>query len=419
MRILFLTNFYPPASLGGYEQWCQEIAENLRSRGHDLVVLTSSYGRAGLPKPEPTWIRRELHLEMELASLRNGLQFFTSRKSREKENLSRLQQLVESFLPDTILVWGMWNLSRSLPALAEKLLPQRVVYYMGDYWPTLPSQFETYWQMPPRNWVTAVPKFLLKPVADRVLSRGEQPALRFERVIFPSAFMRDELKRKNISPRETMVVYGAIDTSLYRYGNGSSGGQQEDNLSLLYIGRLTPDKGVHVAIEAMGCLVHQWQYDHLRLTIVGTGEPDYEAYLHRVARQEDVDSVVDFLGAQSKEAMPTIYGQSDILLFTSLWPEPFGRVLVEAMASGVAVVGTATGGAAEILVENENALLFAPGDAIGLARQVARLIKLPLLRQELTRAGRRIAVAKFDLQRMAAEIETYLQTILADSVQIS
>jgi glycosyltransferase involved in cell wall biosynthesis len=141
--------------------------------------------------------------------------------------------------------------------------------------------------------------------------------------------------------------------------------------------------------------------------------------LHRVARQEDVDSVVDFLGAQSKEAMPTIYGQSDILLFTSLWPEPFGRVLVEAMASGVAVVGTATGGAAEILVENENALLFAPGDAIGLARQVARLIKLPLLRQELTRAGRRIAVAKFDLQRMAAEIETYLQTILADSVQIS
>jgi glycosyltransferase involved in cell wall biosynthesis len=414
MRILFLTNFYPPASVGGYEQWCQEIAESLRSRGHDLVVLTSNYGRGGLSKPEPTWIRRELHLEMELASLRNGLQFFTSRKSRENENLSRLQHLVESFLPDIILVWGMWNLPRSLPALAEKLLPQRVVYYMGDYWPTLPDQFETYWRMPPRNWVTAVPKFLLKPVADRVLSRGEQPALRFERVIFPSAFMRDELKRKNISARETRVVYGAIDTSLYRYRNGSSGDQGEGNLSLLYIGRLTPDKGVHVAIEAMGCLVHRWHYDKLSLTIVGTGEPDYEAYLHRVARQEHVDSVVDFLGAQPKEAMPIIYAQSDLLLFTSLWPEPFGRVLVEAMASGVAVVGTATGGAAEILVENENALLFAPGDAIGLAGQVARLIERPLLRGELTRAGRRIAVAKFDLQRMATEIETYLQTMVIE-----
>jgi glycogen(starch) synthase len=412
MKCLFLTNFYPPAIRGGYELWCQEVAKELKNRGHEVVVLTSRHGRNQIKRPESAWILRELYLEMELASLRNGVQFFTNRKAREKENLTRFRQIVRSFRPDITMIWGMWNLPRSLPALAEEMLPDRVVYYMGDYWPTLPSQFEVYWQVPARNWVTAIPKFLLKPIANRILSDGVQPSLRFENVIFPTAFVREELRRKNVSAQKTKIIYGAIDTTLYQYLNESSGGQQGETLSLLYIGRLTPDKGVHTAIEALGYLVHQWGYDKLRLTIIGNGEPDYEAYLHRLVSQEKVDSTVNFLSAQPKEAMPAIYHQSDILVFTSIWPEPFGRVLVEAMASGVAVVATGTGGAAEILVENENALIFAPGDAIGLADQIVRLVESPSLRQQLANSGRQTALTKFDINRMTAEIEVYLEALV-------
>ncbi|GAB4543400.1 MAG: hypothetical protein Kow0063_36520 [Anaerolineae bacterium] len=415
MRLLFLSNFYPPASRGGYEQWCQEVANGLRGRGHQVVVLTSRYGQGQLDEPDPAWVRRELHLEMELASLRNGLQFFTSRKARENENLLRLRRLVESFEPEAVLIWGMWNLPRSLPALAEKLRPGRVAYYMGDYWPTLPGQFEVYWQVPPRNWATGIPKSLLRPVARRIVAGEERPALRFERVIFPTAFMRDEFQRKGISPRETKVIYGAIDTSLYPYRNGSSAAQHDGAFSILYIGRLTPDKGAHTAIEALGYLVHRRGFDQVKLTIIGTGEPDYEAHLHDLARREKVESLVAFLGTQPKEVLPTFYQQADVFVFTSIWAEPFGRVIVEAMASGVAVVGTATGGAAEIMVENENALLFAPGDAAGLAEQIARLIESPSLRQQLATAGRHTALTRFDLHRMTAEIEAYLQTTVIGS----
>jgi len=409
MRLLFLSNFYPPASRGGYEQWCQEVAEGLRSRGHDVLVLTSRHGRDRLEGPDPAWVRRELHLEMELASLRNGLQFFTSRKARENENLLRLRRLGESFEPDAVLIWGMWNLPRSLPALAENLKPGRVAYYMGDYWPTLPSQFEVYWQVPARNWATGIPKSLLKQVAQRIMAGEEQSTLRFERVIFPTAFMRDELKRRGVSLQETKIIYGAIDTRLYQRRNGSSCVQQDGVFSLLSVSRLTPDKGVHTGIEALSYLRHQRDFSQLKLTIVGSGEPDYEAHLRQLARKEKIDSMVNFLGAQPKEAMPGLYQRADVFLFTSIWPEPFGRVLVEAMASGLAVVGTTTGGAAEIMVENENALLFAPSDAIGLAEQIARLVESPSLRQRLTTAGRHTALAKFDLRRMTAEIEAYLQ----------
>ena len=413
MRVLFLTNFYPPASHGGYEQWCQEMAEQMRNCGHDVVILTSQYRQEDITQGEPDWIHRDLHLEMDISlSLYNGLQFFTHRKAREQENLSRLRELIKDLNPDAILVWGMWNLHRSLPALAEKLMPGRVAYYIGDYWPTLPSQHKFYWEAPARNWLISVPKRLLKLFAMQVLNREKKPALEFSHVMLPTAFMRDELERKGVAFQNVKIVYGAVDTTLYPFHDRSSNIPQNETLSLLYVGRLTSDKGVHTAIEALGYLVNQKGVKSLKLSIVGDGDSEYKAYLHQLIQQNNIDSLVTFLGAQPKEALPKFYGRADIFLFTSIWPEPFGRVLVEALASGVVVVGTATGGAAEILSENENALFFPPGNAVELATQIVRLAKTPSLRQRLARAGQQAALEKFSANRMAGEIKSYLQEIV-------
>lgn len=414
MRLLFLTNFYPPASRGGYEQWCQEVAEGLRHRDHTIKVLTSRFGKDRLTEPDPAWVHRDLYLEMELSSLRNSIEFFTSREARKAANLARLSDLIETFKPDFVLIWGMWNLHRSLPAHAEALMPGQVVYYMGDYWPTLPSQHKVYWETAPRNSLTAIPKLALKPFARTILNREKQPELQLNHVIFPTLFMRDEFERKGVSLQQTAIIYGAIDTSLYRFNQTQSGPNPPDNLTLLYVGRLTPDKGVHTAIEALGHLVHS-RGDHLKLMIVGAGDADYEAHLRDLARKEGLESNITFMGAQPKEAMAQYYRLADVLLFTSIWPEPFGRVLVEAMASGVVVVGAATGGATEILSDNDNALTFPPGDAVKLAEQLARLIESPSLRDRLASAGRQTASQKFDIDRMTHEIESYFQTILVDS----
>lgn len=415
MRLLFLTNFYPPINRGGYEQWCQEVAESLHQRGHEVMVLTSRYGSADFLASDPIWLRRELYLEMELASSRNSVQFFISRKAREQDNLYRLCQLITKFTPDIVLIWGMWNLQRSLPALAETLKPDRVVYYMGDYWPTLPSQYEFYWESSPKNGLTAIPKYALKPVARAILANERQPDLKLANVIFPSAFMRDEFTRKGVSLQKTKIIYGAIDTCLYKFNDApphTNGADCKNGLSLLYVGRLTRDKGVHTAVEALGDLVHQYGFRDLRLTIVGAGDSEYETCLYKLAQKKEIESNITFVGAQPKETIPQYYRQADVLLFTSIWPEPFGRVIVEAMASGVVVVGTATGGAAEILTANENALIFPAGDAAGLAKQLACLVESPLLRRRLAEAGQRTAFEKFDMRRMTEEIETYLQTIL-------
>ncbi|MEW6285733.1 MAG: glycosyltransferase family 4 protein [Chloroflexota bacterium] len=408
MKLLFLSNFYPPASRGGYEQWCQEVADGLRCRGHEVLVLTSTHGRASLPAPDPAWVRRDLHLEMELASLRNAVQFFTSRIRRERENLTLLRQTVEQHKPDAALVWGMWNFPRSLPALAEEFLPGRVAYYIGDYWLTLPSQFENYWNAPARNPLTGLPKLFLRPFARRILSRERRPALKVEHALFPSAFMQTELQRKGVTPKHSKVVYGAIDTQPYL--NVQRAASQE-TVSLLYVGRLTREKGVHTAIEGVGHLVRHYGVENVKLTVVGDGDADYVQTLRQFVGRARLASFVDFLPAQPKEALPSLYARSDVLLFPSIWAEPFGRVIVEAMASGVVVVGTAVGGAAEILADGENALTFPPNEPEALSRQLKRLIDSPLLRERLAQSARRTAAEKFDLRRMTAEIEAYLQSL--------
>jgi glycosyltransferase involved in cell wall biosynthesis len=294
--------------------------------------------------------------------------------------------------------------------LAEKLLPGRVAYYMGDYWPTLPGQFENYWNAPPRSFFTGLPKLLLKPVAQNMLAHEERPALFLEHVMFPSVFMRNEFERKGITPQNTKIVYGAIDTKPYLSETDNT--QSRGQLSLLYIGRLTREKGVHTAIESLGLLVHEHGVKNIRLTIVGDGEPDYVNYLHKLVESKSLASFVDFLPAQPKETLPSLYRSADIFLFTSIWPEPFGRVIVEAMASGITVVGTSVGGAGEILMDGENALTFMPDDPSGLAQQLNRLIESPDLRERLMTSARATAINRFDLQRMTAEIENYLTTMV-------
>ncbi len=302
----------------------------------------------------------------------------------------------------------MWNFPRSLPALAEELLPGRVAYYIGDYWLTLPSQFENYWNAPARNPLTGLPKLLLRPFARRILAREPRPALKVEHALFPSAFMREELRRKGISPKNATIIYGAIDTHPYL---GQRAERQGEAVSLLYVGRVTHEKGVHTAVEAVAQLVHEHGLTNLKLTVVGDGDAEYVSRLHQLVQERNLASFVDFLPAQPKEALPALYHRSDILLFTSIWAEPFGRVIVEAMASGVVVVGTAVGGAAEILVDGKNALTFTADNSASLTRQLKRLIDSTRLARTAGRVARRTATDKFDLRRMTEEIERYLHNL--------
>ena len=411
MRILFLSNFFPPARPGGYTQWCHEVAERLAARGHAIGVLTSCYELGEAPAIEQN-IYRLLHLEGDL-DYYQPLHFFTRWKKQHRENLVFLEQTVKDFAPDLIFVWGMWALSKALPALAEQLLPGRVVYYLSDYWPSAVDMHTTYWQAPAQRWSTQVPKRFLSKVAMSMLASEGQPDLKLEQVICVSARVRDLLMEAGLPIQHARIIHGGTD--MERFPDVPKRDYRSEHLKLLYAGQLVHHKGVHTAIEAMAKLVNQRSIKEITLTLVGSGHPDYEAFLHHIVNRERLNDFVSFHNPVSREEMPTILEQFDVLIFPSTYEEPLARVTQEAMAAGLVVVGTTTGGTGEILRNGETGLTFAPEDADGLAEQVTRLLIDPDLRCRLASAGRQTVVENFTLNKMVNEIEAYLMDYLVRS----
>ena len=405
MRILFISAFYPPHVVGGWEQLVEDINVRLQARGHTTRVLTSTYG-IGTPSVEGN-VDRLLTLESELYHY-NPYQFY-SHKYRLNRNLDQVKKVIRSFTPDVVFVHVMWNLSRGIAWCAEQLCPGRVVYYVANDWPHAPDPHTTYWLSPARNPVRRLVKQWVAPLLLKIIqSENEAFPLQFQHVLCVSRAVREDLIYKaNIPAERIQVVYNGVETDLFvppaqEVGDGRKG------LSLLYAGSLVPHKGVHTAIEAMAILAQKPDMADVTLTLVGSGHPDYEARLRKRVKASCIGDNVRFLGRIPRAEMPALLQQFDVLVFPSVWEEPLARMIQEAMAAGLVVIGTLTGGTGELLIEGETGLTFAPEDADALACRIEQLRNNPTLRARLAQKARGIVVQSFDIRRMVDEIESVL-----------
>ena len=416
MRILFLINFYQIHGSGGQDVSCQQVIRGLKERGHTTLVLTSMQGTNNVPL-EADGIYRSLYLEMDLVPWRHSITFFTRRKAREKHNLQVLERVVGQFKPDIIFIWGMWNLPRSLPAFAETRYPDKVVYRFATYEPTLPSQHEMYWQTPGRTWYSRVVKSVLGRVALAMLAREKQQPLTFKHAICVSAATRNILVDAGIPVGNARVIHTGLDPQQFLKGQkDQQPSHQKQDLNLLYAGRVYPEKGVDTAIHALEKLVFGRDLRNIKLSVVGSGSPEYEHVLQHQVKQAGLNDYVTFHGHVRADEMPALLQNFDVLMVPSIWQEPFSRVVVEGMISGLVVIATPTGGTTEILKDGENGLLFAPGDADDLAQKIVSLAMDPELRRRLAAAGQQTVLDGFTMTNMMNEIEGYLQDVAQLSV---
>jgi glycosyltransferase involved in cell wall biosynthesis len=108
-----------------------------------------------------------------------------------------------------------------------------------------------------------------------------------------------------------------------------------------------------------------------------------------------------------------VYRGLDIVVHASTRPEPFGRTIVEAMASGRAVVAADAGASPELVIPGRTGLLHRPGNADDLARQVLALVRDPVARARLGAAGYESATERFDRRRLAGELLAVYRELLA------
>lgn len=209
-----------------------------------------------------------------------------------------------------------------------------------------------------------------------------------------------EILRRKGYARRAEVVPNAVDVGLFardanrertRLTRGWNG------FVVGYAGRLVESKGVFDLLDAFG------QIEHAHLVFIGEGEARGE--LEKRAGRN-----VHFLGAQPLESLPPLFSALDCLVLpsrtTASWKEQFGRVLIEAAACGVPVVGSDSGAIPDVIGAGENAmgLTFAEGDANALAAALRRLQSEPNLAQKLGETGARRAREEFSWARVATRL---------------
>ena len=390
MRILVLSNLYPPRVLGGYELVCEGVVDHLRASGHQVQVLTA----AGDPVPGQDHVHRELSLYID-----GGAPEEPHPALRFRNEVADHRALRGMDEWDAALVFHPVGLAKSLLTALHERGP--VGYVLGDVWPAWDLANDTWLgRLHPEGPPGMPPRGIRRLRHPSLVARALAPLARRRGVPteWPDLFARGHwwansewtlaqlTEGKGLPLADPRVIRHGIPLEEFPRRESDPGGRR-----LLYVGRISPQKGIDVALAALERL------DGAELTLVGAPDPEYAAGL-RLPEGADLREPV------AREGLAEIYGQHDVVLFPVLWNEPLGLVPLEAMAVGVPVVATGTGGSSEYLLDERNCLLVEPGDHDALAGAADRLLADPDLRRTLVANGRETAEAN-SMKATATAIE--------------
>ena len=374
MRILVVSGIWPP-DVGGPASHAPDVAGYLRSRGHDVEVVTTAAVAPATEEYTVHWISR---------SLPKGV--IHARTAAEIARRARSA--------DVVYTTGMFGRSASGATLARR---PYVVKLTAD------PAFE---RARRRGMVGGdVDEFQRSggDAAIRTLRVARDAELRHAAHVFtPSAYLRElavswgvPAERVSVLPNPAPPLPPLRPRDELRAELGLSGP------TLAFAGRLTAQKSLGVALEAVAA------NDGVVLLIAGEG--DERAPLERRVEELRLDDRVRFLGAQPRDRVLELFRAADASILSSSW-ENFPHTVVEALAVGTPVLATATGGVAEVVRDGENGLLVPSGDAAALADAVRRFFGDEALRERL-RAAAASSVAAYAPEVVFARLEETLARV--------
>jgi glycosyltransferase involved in cell wall biosynthesis len=175
---------------------------------------------------------------------------------------------------------------------------------------------------------------------------------------------------------------------------------------VLFVGRLIDVKGAEYLLHAVPVIITQ--VPDARIVIAGDG-PERQ-HLEQLARELHVDDHVVFLGSVPSSKMPELLATSDVFVGPAITTdkgqvEAFGVSFLEAMAAGLPVVTTASGGIKDIVAPDSTAIVIPEKDSLAIATAVNKLLDNPTLRRQMGKAGRARVEAHFTWENVAKQYD--------------
>lgn len=429
MKILVLSNLYPPHHAGTFDLHSQTVVNALRLRGHSIQVLTSTHGLR--TEQRDGEIQRRLWL--------NGafghplVTKYLALKELELHNHEALRETLDQFQPDLVHVFSLRGLSKSL-IFTLHMAGRPTVYDVPDDWLSHDVRLDPwlrFWNAPslpffeqsaraaldmsgergrldataPTRMVKGydrIPELFGDDKARESVQPNSLTAFRFERIYFCSLWVKQAAERAGFSVNHGEIIHPGIATQLF-IGDIKPGAAPAKKF--LIVAELAEKSGVMTALKALKKL-RDAKFP-FTLSIYGRGESGYIADIRSYVVSNQLP--VEFLTVSNANVdMPSIYKRHDVLLYTPEWPEPFPTIPLEAMGCGIPVIGADIGGAGELLRHGENALTFPPGDADQLAGRMQEIQMSPALRHQMAETAQEEVISQYNESTITDQIENYL-----------
>lgn len=339
MKIVQVTPFYYP-EIGGVETYVRRISIELANRGHNIWVVTSR-----LSKFPPIENLKNLKI-IRLPCL-----------GRENPYPINLLKTINNINPDVINTHGfLFYFSFKASKLYNKY--PLIFTFHGDF------QFLKGFDR------------LIYEVKCRLI--GRDILTKNDKIIATSKINKDILVKKfKVPPSKIFVIPYGVDHTLFTHQKDGNLFKNKFNIEsdyILCVSRLEKEKGIPILLRAYSKIYHK--HPKVRLVIIGEGSQRNR--LIRLSKKLKISDGVSFLGQIPHGGLlASAYAGARIFVLSSI-KEPFGIVLLEAMASGTPIIASNDGGfAPEIIKQYNNGLLFDSGNDVALASKILFMLKNP------------------------------------------
>lgn len=390
MRLVLSSQQYPPETAdGGIGTQTYAKAHGLAARGHDVTVVSHSPdGVRRMYRDDRVNVLRVpgFDEQMPMHTMEAWWLTYSALVAAEIAALHRATPFDLVDFPEYGAEGFVWLLNR--PELAR--VPT-VVHLHGS----LAMLSETI------GWPERDSEFF------RTASYMEGTCLRLADAVFSSSRCSAEwcTRAYGIPCESIPVLHTGIDVTHFSPRPAVEGGSP----TVAFVGRVTESKGIGTLVDAV--LQMAPHVPGLKLRLIGRVEPEYRAGIERRAHEAGRDDVIEFVGYVDRRHLPDILSSAQVFAAPSKYEGGPGFVYLEAMACGLPAIACVGSGAAEAVTDGVDGFLVPPGDVDALSQRLRQLLAEPPLREAMSAAARRRALALADTSCLAG-IESFYQSVI-------
>jgi starch synthase len=410
MKILVLSDYYPPNTKGGADIAAERLSAELARLGHSVRVLTTVQKKddAGTLTVRGVQVRRVLSRYP--LRLRNYLAAYNPAL------VGRVSAEIADFRPDVVHAQNIHTHISFHALISARQAGVPVVLTAHDHQLFCATKFDC--SAPDRS--VAIPlsscarcqRFRYFPLRNHLIKRAVKQSE--ARILAVSSALRDDLIANGFAQDSIQTIHNGIDPVSMQVSDEQVHGfarrhALDGKKIVLFGGRVSHAKGIDHAVAALGLLPRELTFNFL---VLGSSE-DYIAYILQMGHRMSVEDRTVFLPWLSGEELRAAYAMSSVCLTPSVYREPFNLINIEAMALKKPVITTCFGGPPEVVVDGETGYILDPRNIELMAAKLEELLTDTARAEAMGEAGYRRVTEHFTVARQAEKTLAVYESVLA------